>query len=708
LKDLIIIRGRNLYPQDIERTVERSHPSLRIGSGAAFTVEVDNEERLVVVQELEFRAKPNLDDVTATIRQAVTQEYEVQAYAVVLIKPGSIPKTSSGKIQRRACRAKFLDGTLNVKRISRLETTDIIENGNKLTREVLLASPQKKRQQRLEFYLQEQVARVLRVVSTQINFNQPLSSVGLDSLMVFDLKNRIEIDLNIEISVTDLFEGTTLVQLAGQILNQLNGEATLHSKPYPLPRTGDFPLSYAQQRLWFFDQLKPGCSLYNIPIALQLKGSLNVAALEQSVQEILRRHEALRTTFRTVEGKPVQVIASNLSLTLPVVDLQDLPPPQQQETVQQLIAADIQQPFDLKTAPLLRTKLLKLAQNDHILLLVMHHIVTDGWSMGVFIEELTTLYQAFSTQQSSPLPELPIQYADFAVWQRQYLKGEKIETQLAYWRQQLEGKQPALEFPTDYPRPPVQSFRGARQSFAVSKMLSDALKRLSQQEGVTLFMTLLAAFKAVLHNYTNQDDLIVGTDVANRTQYETQKLIGFFVNQLVLRTNLSGNPPFREVLRRVRQVTVGAYAHHELPFDKLIEALNPERDLSRAPLFQVKVVLQNSPLPPLALSGLTLNRLDVNPGAAMLDLFLSLEDTEAGLSGFLEYDIELFRATTIQRLLVDFKTVLSHVSVHPNTTISELQTVLAEVEQQQQVQDDKTLAALSLQKLAQFRQKTVR
>lgn len=708
VKDLIIIRGRNLYPQDIELTVERSHPSLRTGSGAAFAVDIEAEERLVVVQELEFRAKPNVEEVTTAIRQAVTEEHDIQVYGVVLIKPGSIPKTSSGKIQRRACKAKFLDGNLSIIKNSVLDVADFIEPTHSLNRDALLVLPPREGQLLLESYLQELVTQVLQIPSSQINLQQPLSSFGLDSLRVFELKTRIEVELEVPVLVEDFFEGLSLAQLAIKILAQLATADFIPSVPLTKVQTvaNVHPLSFAQERLWFLDRLKPGSALYNIPIALRLSGSLNLAALEQSFQEILSRHEALRTTFSTVEGKPVQVIASTFSLTLPVVNLQELPHSQKEEKVQQLATAEAQQPFDLKVGPLVRMKLLQLQQEEHVLLLVMHHLVTDGWSMGIFVKELTTLYEAFSSQQPSLLPELPIQYSDFAVWQRQWLEGKKLQEQLAYWQQQLSGMLPTLESLTDYPHPPVQSFRGARQSFTFPKELSDTLKGLSQQEGVTLFMTLLAAFNVLLHHYTNRNDLIVGTNIANRTRAEIQNAIGFFVNQLVLRTNLSGNPTFRALLRRVREVTVGAYAHQDLPFDKLVETLNPERNLSYAPLFQVKFELQNYMIPPLMLSGLKVNYFDVNPEVAMLDLFLSLEETEQGIRGFLEYDVALFKETTIQRMLIHFEAILSHIGVCPNTRISELRALLAEIDKQQKVKEEETLATIGRQKLLSHRQRT--
>ena len=703
VKDLIIIRGRNLYPQDIELTVEKSHPALRAGGGAAFSVEVESEERLVLVQELEFRQQANLEEVVSAIRQAVAAEHEVQAYAVVLIKPGSIPKTSSGKIQRRACKAEFLQGTLEIRGSSILESVDVVSDADKLTREVLLLTAPADCQPRLEAYLQQQIAEVLQVPAAQLDWQQPLIALGLDSLMVFDLKNRLETNFGVIVSVADLFQNNNVSQLAAQVLSQLPVTTALPT-PSPLPKQEYIPLSYAQQRLWFFEQLKPNSFIYNIPAALQISGSLNIAVLEQSLNEILRRHQALRTNFKVLEGEPRQVIA-DMSLSLPVVDLQELPKNQQHQAVQQLATVEAQQPFDLTTGLLLRAKLLQLEPEVYVLLLVVHHIVADGWSMGILMQELTTLYEALIEEQPSSLPELPIQYADFTVWQRQWLQGKTLKQQLAYWQQQLSGSLPVLALPTDYPRPALQSFRGARQSLAFPRFLSDALKTLSQQEKVTLFITLLTAFQALLHIYTGQEDLIVGTDVANRSQAKTKPLIGFFVNQLVLRTNLSGNPTFRELLGQVRDRTLAAYSHQDLPFDKLVEALNPERDLSRAPLFQVKFVLQNAPMPPLALAGLQLNLLDVSAGVSMLDLFLSLENTAQGLRGFLEYDTALFTATTIKRMLVQLEAGLNCVVAQPDIRLSELGIALAQVERQQQEAEEKLLEAVSRQKLADFRQK---
>ncbi len=707
-KDLIIIRGRNLYPQDIELTAERSHSSLRSGSGAAFSIEIENEERLVVVQELEFRAKPNLEEVIAGIRQAVTEEHEVQVYAVALVKPGTISKTSSGKIQRRATKADFVAGKLEVVGSSIQKSIDIDGNENKLQRETLLALTPRECQPLLESYIQEQIARVLSIPLHEIKHKQPLSSLGLDSIKVFELKNRIENELEITVPVADFFEGIHITQLATKILAELTTAACMPSVTLTqMPKAAKFyPLSFAQQRLWFLDRLQPGNPFYNISVIVQLKAVLNVTVLEQSFNEIVRRHQALQTAFTTVERKPMQVICPDLTLTLPVVDLRDIPEIHRAAEVQCLAIQEARQPFDLTQGPLLRVTLVQCGEQEHIMLLTMHHIVCDGWSMGVLFRELTVLYQAYSNGQPSPLPELPIQYADYTIWQRQWLQGEVLESQLTYWKKQLDNL-PILQLPTDHPRPAVQTFQGRRQSVVLSKSLTDALKVLSQHQEVTLFMTLLATFQMLLHWYTDQEEIVVGTDIANRNQAKTEPLIGFFVNQLVLRINLSGNLSFDELLKRVRKITIGAYAHQEMPFDKLVEVLNPQRTLDRTPLFQVKLVLQNVAMPPLAVPGLTVNVSEVDSQTAKFDLLLNLTETEQGLMGWMEYSTDLFEAVTITHLLSDFQTLLRTIVVQPKIRLNILKEILLEADTEKQIAKERELKQTSFHKFKNVKRKAI-
>ncbi len=478
-----------------------------------------------------------------------------------------------------------------------------------------------------------------------------------------------------------------LVERKAEILNFLRQlDVVTHSRFSPIVPVGRdrvLPLSFAQQRLWFLDRLQPGSPVYNIPTAFRLAGQLNVAVLEQSLSEIAHRHEALRTTFTMgTDGQPAQVVAPATRMTAPIVELEHLSKTEREAETRRLAVEEARRPFDLTRGPLLRTTLLRMGKTEHILLLTMHHIVSDGWSEGLFLQEMTMLYKAFLAGKPSPLPELPLQYADFAVWQREWLSGEVLEPQLAYWKEQLGGELPVLELPTDRPRLPVQTFRGTVHSFAVSKTLHEALKVLSQQEGVTLFMTLLAAFKVLLYRYTEQTDILVGTPIANRNRSEIEGLIGFFVNTLVLRTDLSGNPTFRDLLGRVREVALGAYTHQNLPFGELVEALQPQRDLSYQPLFQVMFVLQNALLETQELPGLTLMPLEVESGTAKFDLTLFLRETEHGLAGRLEYSTDLFDAATMTRMAGHFQTLLAGIITQPKQPLSELP-LLTETERQQ-------------------------
>jgi amino acid adenylation domain-containing protein len=673
-KDLIIIRGRNLYPQDIELTAERSHPSLRSGASAAFTVEVNNEEKLVIVQELEFRAKPNLEEAISAIRQAITEEHEVQVYAVVLIKPGSIPKTSSGKIQRRATHARFENGELNVVVSNILKTSNIVREENRLQRSQLLALSPRECQALLESYLLEQEARVMAIAPDDIKPEEPLSTLGLDSLKVFELKNRVEVDLEVEVSVADFFEGMSTRSLVIKILAQMTTDGlTSVSLTQQQRNTSIHPLSFAQQGLWFINQLTPDTPTYNIPIVISLKGCVNLTVLQDSLNEIIRRHEVLRTSFTVVDEQPVQVINQAEPLNLIVEDLRELPERERDRTAQRLASEFAQQPFDLSAQSLLRAKILQLDDKKYHLIVTLHHIIADGWSIGVLIKELAALYEAFSVGKLPPLSELPIQYRDFVNWQRKWIDCERIQTLLTYWKQKLQGELPVLNLPTDRPRPPVQTFKGAQAKLVFSPTLKKQLKNLSRQQGVTLFMTLLTAFKILLYRYTGQTDILVGSPIANRNRAEIESLIGFFVNVLVLRTDLSGELSFQDLLARVKSTALEAYVHQDLPFEKLVEELQPSRDLSYNPLFQVMFVLQNVPKPNLSLSDVSVSYEEGYNGTSKFDLTLFMEDFEQGLVATCEYNTDLFNADTITRMLGNFQTLLSSIVSNPEQDISKLQ-----------------------------------
>ncbi|WP_375765651.1 amino acid adenylation domain-containing protein [Archangium gephyra] len=487
--------------------------------------------------------------------------------------------------------------------------------------------------------------------------------LGGHSLLATQVASRIRATFGVELPLRTLFESPTVEALAARVEAARGNATSTTGAPAPrrAERTGPLPLSFAQQRLWFLDQLEPGTAHYNIPAGLRLVGALDTGALQRAFDELLRRHESLRTTFRAEQGEPVQVILPPFSLPLAVVDLRDVPGPEREAEARRLTTQEARRPFELATGPLLRVTLLRLEDERHALLLTMHHIISDGWSMGVLVREIAALYEAFHQDRSSPLPELGLQYADYAVWQRQWLRGEVLEARLEWWRKQLEDAPTVVELPTDRPRPAVRTYRGGTHQALLPRPLADALESLSQREGATLFMTLMAAFQSLLHRYSGQTDLVVGTDVANRDHAETESLIGFFVNQLVLRLRLGGDPTFRQLLAQTRQVSLEAYAHQDLPFEDLVRALNPERSMAHAPLFQVKLVLQNTSRSVLELPGLRLEADVVDPATAKLDLTVLMSPSPEGLHCSWMYSMDLFDAPTMARMALHFQRVLEAV-----------------------------------------------
>jgi len=455
-----------------------------------------------------------------------------------------------------------------------------------------------------------------------------------------------------------------------------------------------FPLSFAQQRLWFLYQMEPEDCAYNIPVAVRLTGSLQVKVLEQSINAVIARHETLRTSFNTIKGEPKQVVAPKLTLSIPIIDLQTQLQTEAEATViNQFARKEAQTPFNLSQAPLLRVKLLRIHEREHIVLLTMHHIVSDGWSMGILVRELATLYEAFSRGKPSPLSELPIQYGDYSVWQRDYLQGEVLDSLLSYWKRQLGSSPPVLPLPTDHPLAEAKTTQGGTLSFQFPAEQLQQLKQLCQEEGVTLFMLLLAAFKTLLYRYTDAEDIAVGTDVANRNRAETEALIGFFVNILVLRTDLSENPTFRELLQRVRKVSLGAYAHQDLPFGKLVEELKPERKAGQTPLFQVLFVLQNTPLPEFQTSDLEIGGIAINDQTSKFNLGFFLGERDGALLGTWRYRSELFNQQTIEDMSARFTALLNSILANPDTRLKQLNLQTSAEKEQKMKQQQKRKAS---------------
>jgi amino acid adenylation domain-containing protein len=514
--------------------------------------------------------------------------------------------------------------------------------------------------------------------------------LGGHSLLATQVATRLRDALAVDLPVRMLFQAPTLIQLAAEVAAALAAEARPALAPsiVPVPRTGDLPLSFAQERLWLIDRLTPGRTAYNIALALAGEGDLSVAAIAAALGEVVRRHETLRTTFaESRERGPVQTIAPPGGWRLPMVDLSGLPAVVRSASTGRLAAEEAARPFDLERGPVLRATLLRRGEADHALLLDIHHIAADGWSMGIVVEEIAVLYSAALAGLPSPLPELAVQYADFAIWQRRWLSGEVLERQLAYWREQL-ADAPALALPTDRPRP-ARGFRGAVEPFVLGAARTAGLAALSRRQGATLFMTLLALFETLLGRYTGQEDVVLGSPIANRNRAETEGLIGFFVNSLVMRGDLTGDPSFAALLARTRRAALAAYAHQDLPFERLVEELRPERRLAQNPLFQVVCALQNAPLRRIELPGLSLTPVDAEFTATRFDLevmFWEGAERANGLEGQITYSTDLFDPATVRRLLSHLTALTDAALADPGLPLSQLQ-LLAGSERHQLVHE---------------------
>ncbi len=514
----------------------------------------------------------------------------------------------------------------------------------------------------------------LRRVGIHDNFFE----LGGHSLLATQFVARVRQAFAVDLPLRSIFESPTVAELA-TVVDAATATAPDASPPIERAANDEqLSLSFAQERLWFLDRLEPGNPFYNVPLALRLEGSMDRSALAWSLNEIARRHDVMRATFPESDGNPVLTIAQDMHIDVPVVDLSQIPDRRRTAELNQLIEDEARRPFDLTKGPLVRAKLVQCDDDHHVLLFTMHHIVSDGWSLGVLVRELAPLYLAFARGEDSPLEELPIQYADVASWQRKWLSGRVLEDQLGYWKTQLDGVPPLLELPSDRPRPPMQSYRGSSVRFDVDAAATSRLNQLSQRTGSTLYMTLLAAFASLLHRYSGQDDIVVGSPIANRTRAEMENLVGFFVNTLAMRADLHGNPTFEELLARLREVALDAYAHQDLPFERLIDEIQPERDLSINPLFQVMFSLQNAPLDALELPDLKIEIIETKRVAALFDMVLDMWEDGAGLIGVLEYNTDLFDEPTIDRFVASFQHLLQAVAADPQCHVADLPLIQAD------------------------------
>ncbi|MBZ4422336.1 amino acid adenylation domain-containing protein [Myxococcus sp. RHSTA-1-4] len=631
------VRGMRLEVGEVEAVLGEC-PGVR--EAAVVVKEVEGDKRLVAYVAGEVEVGP----VREWLRGRLP-EYMVPAAYVVL---EALPLSSSGKLDRKA-----------------------------------LPEPETERAGAAEAYVpprtpMEQIvadlwAGLLQV--ERVGAHDNFFDLGGHSLIATQVASRLHALLGVELPLQQIFDAPTVEKLARRVEEARQEADGRRAVPplVPASRDGGPPLSFAQQRLWFLDRLEPGSPLYNIPAAVRLEGNLDVRVLERCFEEIIRRHEVLRTTFSLREQEPAQEIHPGGRLPIQVRDLQVLPESERGAEVLRLAAEEARGPFDLARGPLLRALLLRLGEREHVLVLVLHHIVSDAWSTGILLRELGALYPAFSAGSPSPLPELSVQYADYATWQRGWLRGETLEAELGWWKARLAGAPGVMELPFDRPRPAVQSHRGAHLVQRLPLALQEAVRELGRREGVTPFMVLLAAFDALLFRYAGQEDIVVGTDVAGRSRREVEGLIGFFINQLVLRTRVEAGLSFRELLRRVRETTLEAYAHQDVPFEKLVEAVNPERSLGHSPIFQVKLLLQNAPAPELRLPGLTLSGLSFETGTAKLDLIVALTEGPEGLSCLWEYSADLFEAASVERMAGGYRRLVEELVARPEARIGEVE-----------------------------------
>ena len=615
---------------------------------------------------------PDIRETVVIVREDIPGDKRLVAYVVT---QGESPHTS----QLRSFLQERLPNYMVPSALVFLQDLPLTPNG-KVDRRALSAPDASNIQLDTEFVppsnpIEETLATIwadvlgIEKIGTHDNFFE----LGGHSLLATKVISRCHQAFSKEIPLQCLFENPTIATLARTIAKYQNQAAKLseYKTISPREKRDSIPLSFAQQRLWFLAQLEPNSPFYTIPKAVRLSGELNVHILQQALNAIVAHHEILRTNYVSQNGNPIQVIAAPRAVELQIIDLQEYEQAERESLLQKLLQQE-KRPFDLTSDTMLRGCLLKLAPQEQVLLLVMHHIASDGWSLGILSKQLTQLYQAFLESQPNPLATLPIQYADYALWQKEWLSGEVLDRQLSYWQQQLAGAKPLIELPTDHPRPAVQTYRGAGQSFILPKSLCDRLKQLGRQEKVTLYTILLAAFQTLLSRYSRQEDIVVGSPIAGRNRAEIEELIGFFVNTLVLRTDLSGNPSFQELLKRVRSVTLDAYSHQDLPFEKLVEELNPERSLSYSPLFQVMFVLQNAPGRAGQLLGLTEAPVQLEAETAQFDLLLSVVEKDGKLIGSWNYNTDLFDAATIERMTAHFQTLLEGIVDNPQQPIAQL------------------------------------
>ena len=672
IKDVIIINGNNCYSHEIEGVVEEIQ-GVEVSYTAACGIRQPNSntDRLAIFFHTTISEDEALLELLKKIQQHIVRKIGISPSYLIPVEPEAIPKTSIGKIQRSQLKQRFEAGEFDsiVKRIDILLSA---ARGN-----VEGVAPRTELERQLASIWQQ----VLDVPT--IGIHDDFFELGGHSILVFQTISRLREELNIELPIQYLFQAPTIGQLSESIERENLIKATdSRSTTISVRRQARASLSYMQQGLWFLDRLEGQNATYNLSLVLRLTGSLNRNYLQKAIATVIERHEALRTRFITVKGIGQQEIVPAAAIDLNLIDLREFAPGERELRVIQLAKEEARLSFDLTQAPLIRAKLLYLEDNSHVLLLTVHHIIADGWSMNVLVDEVWAVYRGLMSQTKAELKPLPIQYADFALWQREHFDDLTLAPQLEYWQNRLAGIPPILELPIDRPRPVKQTFAGSSQSFQLSQELTEKLQALSQQSGTTLYMTVLAAFGVLMHRYSRQSDIVIGSPIANRSYHEVESLIGFFVNTLALRLDLTNQPSFTALLQHVRQVTLDAYAHQDVPFSKIVEQLELDRNLSHHPIFQVMFTWQNMPDYHEELGDLSVKQIAVESVAAKFDLDVSMVKSESGLQGTFTYNTDLFDAATIERMTGHFQTLLEGIVENPQRQIAQLP-MLTPAERQQ-------------------------
>lgn len=677
LKELIIIRGRNHYPQDIERTAREGCPEISLGTSAAFSVSIGTEERVVLVQELQRHQKAGLQQVFRSIREAVAEEHEIQLLEIVLVKAGSIPRTSSGKIQRRLCRKEYLEGTLQaIGRWRAAPATDELEAQEDAAPVMDFDG--------IQIWLRSRISSRLGVDAGEIEFNRPLLHLGLDSLGAVELAHDVQNKLGIVWQPSTFLEDVTIADLAARAAQALEQPAPQGIHVPRASGAGEYPLSFGQQGLWFLHQLSPDSAAYNIVQAIRITSELDLSALRRSFQALVDRHGSLRTTFAVANGNPVQRLHHDIEVSFHSEDAQNWTDAQLDES----LAVEAHRPFDLDHGPLFRVHVYRRSAREHVLLLVAHHIILDLWSLAQLMAELGVFYAAERSGAKADLPSPFSDYSQFVHWQKEMLAGDRGRQLWSYWSRQLAGELPVLELATDHARPAAQTFRGASCPFKLTAELTSGLKNLSQDCSATLYMTLLAAFQVLLHRYTGEDEILVGSPTAGRTHSEFASTVGYFVNPIVLRTAVSPGSSFDAFLRhRVRKTVLESLEHQDYPFSVLTERLQPVRDPRRSPIFQIMFAMQKAHLlhkeglslfalsestAGTNLGGLEMRSIALEQRIAQFDLSLVMAEAPDGLWGIFEYNTDLFHAVTIRRMAAQFQRLLENVADDPGREISRL------------------------------------